>query len=85
MDIEQDVRDGKTAKIVLSYQGELKKIQEEHPELRASVDSFASLVRERLLRLREQVDQFPDAERELVSFLVINGIHRMCDEVFLAD
>lgn len=75
--------DGKTAKIVLSFQGELKSIQEQHPDLAARVDVFSQQIRDKMQAIREQIDQFPMPEREMVQILVINGIHKTTDEVFL--
>lgn len=81
--VEKNLRDGKTAKIVLDRAGELKAIWERHPELAARVDGFEEQLVERLSRLREKVDGFPEAERILVAALVRHGIDRMTDEVFL--
>ena len=79
----ESLRDGKTAKIVLSRQGELKEIMEGNPQLAARVDGFEEQLRDRMRRLRASIDAFPEAERLLVSFLVRHGIDRMADEVFL--
>ncbi len=83
MDLEETLRDGKTAKIVMSFQHELKSIKDNQPELAAKVDAFGQEVRELMQRLRASVDEFPETERELVGILVINGIHTMVEEVFL--
>lgn len=79
----QDLRDGKTAKIVLNHEVEIARIRDKNPDLSAQVDSFASEARDRMQRLREKIDEFPETERDLVSILVINAIHKMCDEAFL--
>ncbi len=75
--------DGKTAKIVLSFQGELKSIKETQPELAARIDIFNNQAREKMQQIKDQITRFPDKHRELVSILVINGCHKMADEVFL--
>lgn len=75
--------DGKTAKIVLNFSGELKEIQESHPQLAAKVDVFNQAFRERMEEVKKEIDRFPDEEQELVRILVINGMHKTADEVFL--
>ncbi len=83
MDGLDRLADGKTAKIVLNFQGELKGIKEQHPELAARVDIFAQQTREKMQEIKDQINRLPDDFQDLVKILVINGCHKMADEVFL--
>ncbi len=75
--------EGKTARIVLSRTKEIQEVRDNHPELSEQIDTFEARMRERLAWIQEQIQTLPAEDRELVSTLVIHGIHRMTDEVFL--
>jgi adenylate kinase len=75
--------EGKTARIVLSRTKEIQEVRENHPELSERIDVFEAQMRERLGWIHEQIRAMPAEDQELVSTLVIHGIHRMTDEVFL--
>ena len=75
--------EGKTARIVLSRTKEIQEVRDNHPELSGSIDVFQDQMRERLSWILEQIQTLPEADQELVNTLVIHGIHRMTDEIFL--
>jgi hypothetical protein len=63
----------------------VRAIKRTHPELSRRVDYLESEVRDRLMAIKDCIDEFPTMERELVKVLVINGIHKMCDEILIDD
>ncbi|MDP7035956.1 MAG: hypothetical protein QF752_15835 [Planctomycetota bacterium] len=75
--------EGKTARIVLSRTKEIQEVRDNHPDISEQIDAFEARMRERLAWIQEQIQTLPEEDRELVSTLVIHGIHRMTDEVFL--
>ncbi|MCG3182276.1 MAG: hypothetical protein ICCCNLDF_00338 [Planctomycetes bacterium] len=60
-------------------------IKRNHPELSRRVDAMEAEIRDRLMSIRDCIDEFPPMERELITVLVINGVHKMCDEILIDD
>ena len=60
-------------------------IKHSHPELSRKIDGLESEIRDRLMTIKDTVDEFPPMERELITVLVINGVHKMCDEILIDD
>lgn len=63
----------------------VRAIKRAHPELSQQVDRHEAEIRDRLMAIKDAVDEFPAMERELVTALIINGIHKMCDEILIDD
>ncbi len=63
----------------------VRAIKRRHPEHSRRVDGLEAEIRDRLMAIKDTVDEFPPNERELVTVLVINGIHKMCDEILIDD
>lgn len=63
----------------------VRAIKRGHPEHSRRVDGLEAEVRDRLMAIKDTIDEFPPNERELVTVLVINGIHKMCDEILIDD
>lgn len=63
----------------------VRQIKRSHPELSRRVDTLESEIRDRLMAIKDTIDDFPRMERELITVLVINGIHKMCDEILIDD
>lgn len=55
-----------------------------HPQIAAEIDLNEWEIRKCMETIRTAVDQLPEENRELVTVLVINGIHRMCDDILIA-
>jgi hypothetical protein len=63
----------------------VREIKRRHPDLSRRVDVLESEVRDRLMAIKDTIDAFPAMERELITVLVINGIHKMSDEILIDD
>ncbi len=63
----------------------VRQIKRAHPELSRRVDSMEAEIRDRLMAIKDTIDEFPRMERELITVLVINGVHKMCDEILIDD
>ncbi len=63
----------------------VRQIKRSHPELSRRVDTLEAEIRDRLMSIKDSIDDFPRMERELITVLVINGIHKMCDEILIDD
>lgn len=63
----------------------VRQIKRAHPELSQRVDIKEAEVRNCLMVIKDAIDEFPTMERELITALVINGIHKMCDEILIDD
>ncbi|MCB9895303.1 MAG: hypothetical protein H6839_12700 [Planctomycetes bacterium] len=60
-------------------------IKHHHPELSRKIDGHEATIRDRLMNIKDAIDEFPPMERELITVLVINGIHKMCDEILIEE
>ena len=60
-------------------------IKHHHPELSRKIDGLESDIRDRLMTIKDAIDEFPPMERELITVLVINGVHKMCDEILIDE
>lgn len=63
----------------------VRQIKRAHPEHSRRVDALEGEIRDRLMQIKDTIDEFPHMERELITVLVINGIHKMCDEILIDD
>lgn len=63
----------------------VRTIKMKHPELSRRVDGQEARIRDCLMAIKDALDDFPSEERELVTVLVINGVHKMCDEILIDD
>ncbi|MCC6465421.1 MAG: hypothetical protein IT463_08800 [Planctomycetes bacterium] len=63
----------------------VRQIKRAHPDLSRTIDSTEAEIRDRLMRIKDVIDEFPHQERELLTVLVINGVHKMCDEILIDD
>ncbi|MCA8918332.1 MAG: hypothetical protein KDB32_04585 [Planctomycetes bacterium] len=60
-------------------------IKRNHPDESRKIDALETEIRDRLMKIKDTVDEFPHLERELITVLVINGVHRMCDEILIDE
>ncbi|GIK54088.1 hypothetical protein EDM80_14055 [bacterium] len=58
-------------------------IKRKHPDTSRRIDTHESEIREKLMQIKDAIDEFPAMEKELITVLVINGIHKMCDEILI--
>jgi predicted transcriptional regulator len=77
----QELRPGMVTRVF----DRVRQIKRAHPELSRRVDTLEAEIRDRLMSIKDAIDDFPRMERELITVLVINGIHKMCDEILIDD
>lgn len=78
-------QDGPTPGMVTELFDRVRLIKRHHPDLSRKIDGLETEIRDRLMKIKDTVDEFPHLERELITVLVINGIHRMCDEILIDE
>ncbi|CAG1770517.1 hypothetical protein BAC2_01104 [uncultured bacterium] len=76
---EQTVRPG----LVTAMFDRVRLIKRKHPDISRRIDGLENEIREKLMAIKDAIDEFPNMEKELVTVLVINGIHKMCDEILI--
>lgn len=78
------MEEGKTNRLVLAHAKDIQEAREKHPEVSQEIELFKTDIKGIIKELSSEIKNI-DAEndRELVSVLIVNGIHRMTDEVFL--
>lgn len=69
--------------IVTQVFDRVRQIKMRHPELSRRVDGLESEIRDKLMSIKDTIDEFPKVEKELITVLVINGVHKMCDEILI--
>jgi predicted transcriptional regulator len=76
---------GPTPGMVTKLFDRVRIIKHHHPDLSRRIDALETEIRDRLMSIKDTIDEFPPVERELITVLVINGVHRMCDEILIDD
>ena len=76
---EQHVRPG----LVTAMFDSVRLIKRKHPDISRRIDALEGEIREKLMAIKDAIDEFPNMEKELVTVLVINGVHKMCDEILI--
>lgn len=76
---------GPTPGMVTELFDRVRMIKRHHPDLSRKIDGLETEIRDRLMKIKDAVDEFPHMERELITVLVINGVHRMCDEILIDE
>ena len=76
---------GPTPGMVTKLFDRVRIIKHHHPDLSRRIDVLETEIRDRLMSIKDTIDEFPPLERELITVLVINGIHKMCDEILIDD
>ena len=69
--------------LAVSLFDKVKAIKSSNPAVAKQIDRLESEIRERLDSIREQIAKLNRQDRELVTVLVINGLHRTADEVLI--
>ena len=76
-----DLRPGMVTRIF----SRVRMIKLKHPESARRIDGHEARIRDCLMAIKDSLDEFPSADRELIKVLVINGVHKMCDEILIDD
>lgn len=71
------------AMIATSLFEKVKAIKRTHPDQSRVIDRLEKEIRDRLIAIRQQIDSFDRKEKDLVTILVINGLHRTAEEVLI--
>jgi hypothetical protein len=71
------------ADMALSIFQRVSDIKHSHPESARKIDRAEKEIRDRLMEIKKQIDLLDKKDRDLVTILVINGIHRTTDEVLV--
>lgn len=82
---KQKQEPGPTPGMVTKLFDRVRVIKHQHPELSRRIDGLEAEIRDRLMNIKDTIDEFPNMERELITVLVINGVHKMCDEILIDD
>jgi hypothetical protein len=69
--------------LAVSLFDKVRAIKGKHPGVARQIDRLESEIRERLDAIRGQIAKLDRHDRELVTVLVINGLHRTADEVLI--
>ena len=69
--------------LAVSLFDKVRTIKSSHPGVAKQIDRLEREIRERLEGIRGQISKLNRQDRELVTVLVINGLHRTADEVLI--
>jgi hypothetical protein len=61
----------------------VKRIKAESPEVSRKIDRLEADIRKRLVEIKELVAKLDPADRDFVTVLIVNGVHRTADETLL--
>jgi hypothetical protein len=78
---QDDLRPGMVTRIF----DRVRMIKLKYPESARKIDGQEARIRDCLMTINDSLDDFPNADRELIKVLVINGVHKMCDEILIDD
>ncbi len=77
--------EGKTEKIVLAHAEEIIEIRKKYPAISEQIEAFKKDMRcfsKEMFHEIKNIDS--ENDQELVRVLIINDIHKLTDEIFLA-
>lgn len=69
--------------MALSIFDKVKDIKRSNPDVARSIDKVEREIRDRLVTIKGSISKLDKRDRDLVTVLVINGIHRTTDEVLV--
>ena len=69
--------------LAVSLFDKVRAIKANHQGVAKQIDRLEREIRERLESIRGQISKLNRQDRELVTVLVINGLHRTADEVLI--
>ncbi|HEY3227468.1 MAG TPA: hypothetical protein VGK61_10800 [Planctomycetota bacterium] len=69
--------------LAVSLFDKVRSIKSSHPSVARQIDRLEREIRERLESVRVQIAKLNRHDRELVTVLVINGLHRTADEILI--
>ncbi len=69
--------------MALSIFDKVREIKRGNPSIARNIDKQEREIRVRLEAIRKQISKLDQLDRDLVTILVINGLHRTADEVLI--
>ncbi len=77
------VKEADISYLAVSLFDKVRTIKGKHPGIARQIDRLEREVRDRLEGIRAQIAKLNRHDRELVTVLVINGLHRTAEEVLI--
>lgn len=78
------MEEGKTAKIVLAHEEEIREVRRRCPAISEKIEAFQKDVRCCMKEIYHEIKSMDDeSDQSLVMVLMINEIHKLTDEIFL--
>jgi CHASE3 domain sensor protein len=71
------------SQMALSLFEKVREIKKANPVIAKNIDTLEKEIRERLVAIKREIDKLDKRDKELVTVLVINGLHRTADEVLI--
>jgi len=63
----------------------VREIKEQNPDIAAEIDMNEWFLKQHMKTIRSIINQLPEEDKELVTILVITGLHQMIDEQLVFD
>ncbi len=76
---------GDVADMAVSIFRKVRNIKKDNPEISAEIDQLELDIREKIVEIKDQIDKLDERDRELVTVLVVNGLHRTAEEVLIGE
>jgi hypothetical protein len=76
-------READISYLAVSLFDKVRTIKNSNPAVARAIDRLEREIRERLESIRGQIAKLNKHDRELVTVLVINGLHRTADEILI--
>jgi len=71
------------SQMALSIFDKVKEIKRTNPDISKNIDTLEAEIRERLVGIKHEINKLDKKDMDLVTILVINGLHRTADEVLI--
>lgn len=81
--MDESKKNNNKVREVVSIFEKVKSIKQANPEVSKKVDMLEKEIRDKMYEIKEQIKKLDREDQDLVTVLVIQGIHRAADEVFI--
>ena len=75
--------DTEIGSLAISIFTKVRDIKKTHPDVSRKIDRLEKEIRDRLVQIKGEISKLDRHDRDLVTILVINGLHRSADEVLV--
>lgn len=76
-------READISEMAVSIFEKVKDIKKRNPEVARAIDRLETEIRDRIQQIQKQIRRLDRRDQDLVTVLVINGLHRTADEVLV--